>query len=95
MLHDCRIADFSCNFIFARPRWVFSLGMGFVSNIRPNMLFCSIIQSLVGASYVARITLARKFIYNRTFLCGRNTVLLNGREGELFIAGVSIFLMFY
>ena len=54
-----------------------SLGMGFVSNIRRNMLFYSILQSLGGASYVARITLARKLIYNRTFLCGRNAVLLN------------------
>ena len=44
------------------------------------MLFYSVLQSLGGASYVARITLARKFIYNRTFLCGRNAVLLNGRK---------------
>ena len=58
-------------------------GMGFVSNIRRNMLFYSVLQSLGGASYVARITLARKFIYNRTFLCGRNAVLLNGRKGLL------------
>ena len=55
------------------------LGMGFVSNIRRNMLFYSILQSLGSASYVARITLARKFIYNGTFLCGRNALLLNGQ----------------
>ena len=48
--------------------------MGFVSNIRRNMLFYSILQSLGSASYVARITLARKFIYNGTFLCGRNAL---------------------
>ena len=36
--------------------------MGFVSNIRGNMLFYSVLQSLGGASYVARITLAHKFI---------------------------------
>ena len=33
MLPDSRIAGFSCNFRFARPRWLFSLGMGFVSNM--------------------------------------------------------------
>ena len=81
MLPDSRIAGFSGNFDFARPRWLFSFGMGFVSNIRRNLLFYSVLQSLGGASYVARITLARKFIYNRTFLCGRNAVLLNGRKG--------------
>ena len=81
MLPDSRIAGFSGNFSFTRPRWMFSFGMGFVSNMRRNMLFHSVLQSLAGASYVARITLARKFIYNRTFLCGRNAVLLNGRKG--------------
>ena len=81
MLPDSRIAGFSGNFSFTRPRWLFSFGMGFVSNMRRNMLFYSVLQSLGGASYVARITLARKFIYNRTFLCGRNAVLLNGRKG--------------
>ena len=80
MLPDSRIAGFSCNFRFARPRWLFSLGMGFVSNIRRNMLFYSILQSLGSASYVARITLARNFIYNGTFVCGRNALLLNGRK---------------
>ena len=81
MLPDSRIAGFSGNFSFTRPRWLFSFGIGFVSNLRRNMLFYSVLQSLGGASYVARITLARKFIYNRTFLCGRNAVLLNGRKG--------------
>ena len=81
MLPDSRIAGFSGNFSFTRPRWLFSFGMGFVSNMRRNMLFYSVLQSLGGASYVARITLARKLIYNRTFLCGRNAVLLNGRKG--------------
>ena len=60
MLPDSRIAGFSGNFSFARPRWLFSFGMGFVSNIRRNMLLYSVLQSLGGASYVARITLARK-----------------------------------
>ena len=81
MLPDSRIAGFSGNFSFTRPRWLFSFGMGFVSNMRRNMLFYSNPPSLGGASYVARITLARKFIYNRTFLCGRIAVLLIGRKG--------------
>ena len=81
MLPDSGIAGFRGNFSFTRPRWLFSFGMGFVSNMRRNMLFYSVLQSLGGASYVARITLARKLIYNRTFLCGRNAVLLNGRKG--------------
>ena len=81
MLPDSRIAGFSFNFRFARPRWLFSLGMGFVSNIRRNMLFYSVLQSLGGASYVARITMARKFIYNGTTMCGRNAFFLNGRKG--------------
>ena len=81
MLPDSRIAGFSGNFSFARQRWLFSFGLGFVSNIRPNMLFYSVLQSLGGVSYVDRITLARKFIYNRAFLSGRNAVLLNGWKG--------------
>ena len=56
-------------------------GDGFVSNIRRNMLFYSILQSLGSASYIARITLARKFKDNGTFLCGRNALLLSGRKG--------------
>ena len=52
MLPDSRIAGFSGSFSFARPRWLFSFGMGFVSNIRRNMLFNSVLQSLGGASYV-------------------------------------------
>ena len=40
-------------------------------------------QSLGSASYVARITLARKFINNGTFLVGRNAILLNGWKGSL------------
>ena len=61
-------------------RWLFSLGIGLVSNIRRNMLFYSVLQSLGGASYVARITLARKFIHNRTFLCGRTTRWLTAKK---------------
>ena len=46
------------------------------------MLFYPIPQSLGCASYVASITLARKFINNGTFLVGRNAVLLNGWKGS-------------
>ena len=78
MLPDNRIAGFSCNFRFARPRWLFSLGMGFISNIRRNMLFYSILESLGITSYVARITLVRKFINNGTLLGDRNAIFLKG-----------------
>ena len=67
--------------VSAGPRWLFSLGMGFVSNIRRNMLFYSVLQSLGSASYVARITLGCKFINNGTLLGGRNAILLNGGKG--------------
>ena len=46
------------------------------------MLFYPIPQSLVCASYVARLTLARKFINNGTILVGRNAILLNGWKGS-------------
>ena len=39
-------------------------------------------QSLGCAAYVARITLARKFINNGTFLVGRHAILLNGWKGS-------------
>ena len=42
------------------------------------MLIYPIPQSLGCASYVAKITLARKFINNETLVGGRNTILLNG-----------------
>ena len=45
------------------------------------MLFYPIPQALGCAAYVARITLARKFINDRTFLVGRHAILLNGRKG--------------
>ena len=45
------------------------------------MLFDPIPQSIGCAAYVARITLARKFINDGTFLVGRHTILLNGRQG--------------
>ena len=81
MLPDSRIAGFSGNFSFAGPRWLFSFGMGFVSNIRRNMLFYYVLQSLGGASYVARITLARKFIYNRTFFVWQERSPFEWTEG--------------
>ena len=56
-------------------------GDGFCTNTRRNMLFYSILQSLGSASYVARITLACKFIYNGTLLGGKNAILLNGGKG--------------
>ena len=46
------------------------------------MLFYPIPQSLGRAPYVARITLARKFINDRTFLFGRDAILLNGWKGS-------------
>ena len=46
------------------------------------MLFYPIPQSLGCAPYVARITLARKFINDGTFLFGRNAILLNGWKGS-------------
>ena len=45
------------------------------------MLFYPIPKSLGCAAYVARITLARKFINDGTFLVGRYAILLNGRKG--------------
>ena len=42
------------------------------------MLYYPIPQSLGCAFYVAGITLARKFINDRTFLVGRHAILLNG-----------------
>ena len=78
------MAGFSCNFIFARPRSLFSLWVGFVSNIRRKMLFYSILQSLGSASYVARITLWVNSYTTEPFLCFRNAVLLNGWKGLLY-----------
>ena len=46
------------------------------------MLLYPIPQSLVCASYVARITLAPKFINNGNDLVGRNAILLNGWKGS-------------
>ena len=45
------------------------------------MLLYPIPQSLGCAAYVARITLAREFINDRTFLVGRHAILLKGRKG--------------
>ena len=47
------------------------------------MLFYPIPLSLRCAFYVARITLARKFINDGTFWVGRNAILLDGRKGPL------------
>ena len=46
------------------------------------MLFYPIPQSLGCAAYVARITLARNFINDGTFLVGRHAILLNGWKGS-------------
>ena len=46
------------------------------------MLFYPIPKFLGCVSYVARITLARKFINDGTFLVGRNAILLNGWKGS-------------
>ena len=45
------------------------------------MLFYPIPKSLGCAANVARITLARKFINDGTFLVGRHAILLNGWKG--------------
>ena len=42
--------------------------------LSPNLWGC--------ASYVAKITLAHKFINDETFLVGRNAILLNGWKGS-------------
>ena len=52
------------------------------SYVGKNMLFYLIPESLGCSSYVARITLARKFINNGTFLVGRNAILLSGWKGS-------------
>ena len=54
----------------------------FVSYVGRNMLFYHIPQSLGCAAYVARITLAHKFINDGSFLPGRHAILLNGWKGS-------------
>ena len=78
MLTDGRITCFNSVSRPIRSRKLFSLRGSFVSYVGRNMLFYPILQSLGCASYVARITLARKFINEGTFLVGRNAILLNG-----------------
>ena len=46
------------------------------------MLFYNIIRCFGCASIVAKITLARTFINNRTLLVGTNAILLNGRKSS-------------
>ena len=82
MLTDGRITCFNSVSGPTRSRKQFSLRGSFVSCVGRNMLFYPIPQSLGCASYVARITVARKFIYNGTLLCGRNATLLNGWKGS-------------
>ena len=65
-----------------RSRRLFPLRGSFVSYVVRNKLFYPIPQSLGCAFYVARITLARKFINDGTFLVGRNAILLNGWKGS-------------
>ena len=82
MLTDGRITSFNSVSRPTRSRRLFSLGDSFVSYVGRNMLFYPISQSLGCASYVTRITLARKFINNGTFLVGWNAILLNGWKGS-------------
>ena len=49
------------------------------------MLFYPIPQSFGCASYVAKITLAQKFINNRTLLGGRNAILFGIDGGALLV----------
>ena len=83
MLSDGRITCFNSVSRPTRSRRLFSLRGSFVAYVGRYMLFYPIPQSLGCASYVARITLARKFINNGTFLVGRNAILLNGWKGSL------------
>ena len=82
MLPDGRITCFNSVSRPTRSRRLFSLIVSFVSFVCRNMLFYPIPQSLDCASYVARITLAGKFINDGTFLVGRHAILLNGWEGS-------------
>ena len=82
MLTNGRITCFNSVSRPIRSRRLFSLRGSFASYVGRNMLFYPIPKSLGCASYVARITLAHKFISDRTFLVGRNTILLNGWKGS-------------
>ena len=62
MLTNGRITCFNSVSRPTRSRRLFSLRGSFVSYVGRNMLFYPIPQSLGCAPYVARITLARKFI---------------------------------
>ena len=83
MLTDGRITCFNSVSRSTISRRLFSLRDSFVSYVGRNMLFYPIPQPLGCASYVARITLARKFINDGTSLVGRNAILLNGWKGSL------------
>ena len=82
MLTNGRITCFNSVSRPTRSRRLFSLRGSFVSYVGRNMLFYPIPQSLGCAPYVARITLARKFINDGTFLFGRDAILLNGWKGS-------------
>ena len=53
-----------------------------MSFVERNVLFYHPAQSLGCASYVARITLARKFKNKGTLLGGRNPIFLYGSKGS-------------
>ena len=78
MLPDGRIACLNSVSRPTRSRRLFSLRASFVSYVGRNMLFYPIPRSLGFASYVARITLARKFINNGTLMGGKGAIPLNG-----------------
>ena len=82
MLTDGRITYFNSVSRPTRSRRLFSLRGSFVSYVGRNVLFYPIPKSLGCASYVARITLARKFINKGTLLGDRNAILLNGWKGS-------------
>ena len=79
---DGRITCFNSVSRPTRLRRLFSLRGSFASYVGMNMLLYLISQSLGCASYVTRITLARKFINNGNFLVGRHAILLNGWKGS-------------
>ena len=77
MLTNGRITCFNSVSRPTRSRRLFSLRGSFVSYVERNMLFYPIPQSLGCAPYVARITLARKFINDGTKLPLKENSLLD------------------
>ena len=92
MLTNGRITCFNSVSRPTRSRRLFSLRGSFVSYVGRNMLFYPIPQSLGCAPYVARITLARKFINDGTFLFGRDAKLPLKENSLLDLVGLETLL---